>query len=300
MIYGFEELDETFDLVPLAARRALDGAGCKVSLSAWRAAPVEIRRAITLEGAETTVDRDRVRRALSEGIVAFESIVCLDEPCADRVPGDLEAAVGPAVSHETWASLSPLDRYAIAKIARKAGASDRLDRALSEIVIVAEPRLSHLSARGEAHMVDVGAKKETLRRAVARAHVHMQAATALRLRSGSAPKGDVLAVARIAGIQAAKRTAELIPLCHTLRLTRVTVDLSLEPSLVRIDATAEAVDRTGVEMEALVAATTAALTVYDMLKGIDRGMTIDVALHEKTGGASGAWTRAVPDSQAEL
>jgi cyclic pyranopterin phosphate synthase len=143
-------------------------------------------------------------------------------------------------------------------------------------------------------MVDVGAKRETLRRAVARAHVRMHAATVELLRSGSAPKGDVLAVARIAGIQAAKRTPELIPLCHAVRLTRVTVDVLIEPAGVRIEAAAEAVDRTGVEMEALVAASTTALTVYDMLKGIDRGMRIEVALEEKTGGAGGTWTRGGP------
>jgi cyclic pyranopterin phosphate synthase len=300
MIYRFEELDETLDLLPLAARRALDRAGCKVSLETWRAAPLALRRTVTAAGAEAHVDSDRLRQVLSQGAVAFERIDGPDEPPADRVPPDLAEVVGPSVRDETWSSLSPLDRYAIAKIARKSGASDKLDRVISEIVIVAEPRLSHLSSRGEAHMVDVGAKGETLRRAVARAYVHMQAATALRLGSGNAPKGDVLAVARVAGIQAAKRTPELIPLCHTLRLTRVTVDLSLESTSVRIDAAVEAIDRTGVEMEALVAASTAALTVYDMLKGIDRGMRIELDLREKTGGASGAWTRGAPDGRGEL
>jgi cyclic pyranopterin phosphate synthase len=156
---------------------------------------------------------------------------------------------------------------------------------------VPEEPLTHLSSRGEAHMVDVGQKGETLRRAVARARVRMLAATLERLRSGNAPKGDVLAAARIAGIQAAKRTPELIPLCHTVRLTRVTVELRLDARGVSVEAAAEAIDRTGVEMEALVAASTAALTIYDMLKGIDRGMTIEIELQEKTGGTSGAWTR---------
>jgi cyclic pyranopterin phosphate synthase len=140
-------------------------------------------------------------------------------------------------------------------------------------------------------MVDVGAKVESVRRAVAHAKVRMQQATAVRLRSNSAPKGDVLAAARIAGIQASKRTPDLIPLCHVVRLTHVTIELRVEEEAVVIEAVAEAFDRTGVEMEALVAASTAALTVYDMLKGIDRGMTIEVALEEKTGGASGAWKR---------
>ena len=299
MIYRFEELDETLDLVPMAARRALDRAGCKVSLAAWRAASIDAKRAITAAGGEPLVDAERVRRAVSEGAIPFEPIACPDEPHADEIPRDLEETLGPALRPETWRALSFLDRYVLAKIARPKGSSDRLERALQEMLVVAEPRLSHLTARGEAHMVGVGAKKETLRRAVARAHVHMQPATVERLRRGTTPKGDVLAVARIAGIQGAKRTPDLIPLCHTIRLTQVTVELTIEPARVRIDAAAEAVDRTGVEMEALVAATTAALTLYDMLKGIDRAMTIDVALHEKTGGASGAWTRDAPDDPAE-
>jgi len=291
MIYAFEELDETLDLVPMAARRALDAAGCKVSLSAWRAAPLPVRQVVTRLGSAAIVEVEAVQKALSDRAIAFEPLAPVPEPTPDLVPDDLESVLGPSLSDETWRALSALDRYALAKVARKSGASERLARALSEIVIVPEPRLSHLSARGEAHMVDVGGKSETLRRAVARAHVRMQAATVERLRSGSTPKGDVLAVARIAGIQAAKRTPELIPLCHALRLTRVTVDVQVEPAGVRIDAAAEAFDRTGVEMEALVAASTAALTIYDMLKGIDRGMKIEVSLEEKIGGASGTWSR---------
>jgi cyclic pyranopterin phosphate synthase len=300
MIYRFEELDETLDLVPLAARRALDRAGCKVSLAAWRAAPIEHRRAVVRAGGAAVVDTEQVREVLSDGAVRFEPIDgCPEEPRAERIPDDLQAVLGSLVGDATWGSLTPLDRYAIAKIARKAGISDKLDRALSEIVIVTEPRLAHLSDQGAVHMVDVGPKSETLRRAVARARVQMQSATVERLRSGTAPKGDILAVARIAGIQAAKRTPELIPLCHTIRLTRVTVEVSLEPSSVRVEAATEAIDRTGVEMEALVAASAAALTVYDMLKGIDRGMTIEVALLEKTGGSSGSFRRDEPDAPAE-
>jgi molybdenum cofactor biosynthesis protein MoaC len=291
VIYAFEELDETLDLVPLAAHRALDLAGCKVELTAWRAAPRSARHALTQAGAAASVDAASVRRALSEASLAFEEVEPVVEPLAAAVPRELLPVLGHVVGDATWSSLSALDRYALAKVAEE-GPSDGLNRALSEIVILPEPRrLSHLSARGEAHMVDVSGKRETLRRAVARGRVRMLAETAERLRSGSAPKGDVLAVARIAGIQAAKRTPELIPLCHIVRLTRVTVDLHLEPEGVRIEAAAEAFDRTGVEMEALVAASTAALTIYDMLKGIDRGMTLEIALEEKTGGTSGTWTR---------
>jgi cyclic pyranopterin monophosphate synthase len=151
--------------------------------------------------------------------------------------------------------------------------------------------LSHLTRDGHAHMVDVGAKDVTARRALARARVRMSHDTFVRLAAGDTPKGDVLAAARIAGIQAAKRTSELIPLCHMVSLTRVDVTITLDGGVAIVDATAEARDRTGVEMEAMVAASTAALTLYDMLKAVDRGMSFDVCLVEKTGGKSGTWTR---------
>lgn len=150
---------------------------------------------------------------------------------------------------------------------------------------------THLTARGEVHMVDVGAKETTSRRAIARARVSMAKATFDRLRRGDTPKGDVLATVRLAGIQGAKRTPELIPLCHVIALTKITIDVTLEGGGATILATTEARDRTGVEMEALVAASTAALALYDMLKGIDRGMTIAVELVRKEGGKSGVWDR---------
>ena len=155
-------------------------------------------------------------------------------------------------------------------------------------------RLTHLTPEGHAHMVDVGAKDVTSRRAIARARVHMQPETFVRLVSGDTPKGDVLAAARIAGIQAAKKTWELIPLCHAVSLTRVDVEITLDGGVAVIDASAEARDRTGVEMEAMVAASTAALTLYDMLKAVDRGMSFDVALVQKAGGKSGIWNREEP------
>jgi cyclic pyranopterin phosphate synthase len=154
--------------------------------------------------------------------------------------------------------------------------------------------LSHLDARGQARMVDVGDKPVTRRVAVARARVVMLPATLQVLLSGTAPKGDVLAAARIAAIQAAKKTPELIPLCHAVAL--VGVDIEFEPDVadnaLEIVARVQALDRTGVEMEALTAVAVAALTVYDMLKAIDRGMRIDaIAVHEKSGGRSGHFVR---------
>jgi cyclic pyranopterin phosphate synthase len=145
--------------------------------------------------------------------------------------------------------------------------------------------LSHLDDAGRARMVDVGAKPASDRRAVARAAVHMSPATAAAVRTGDAPKGDVVATARIAGIQAAKRTAELIPLCHPLPLTFVDVRIHVGDDRVEIESEARTSAQTGVEMEALTAASVAALTVYDMVKGIERGVEIArIALVEKSGG----------------
>ena len=143
-------------------------------------------------------------------------------------------------------------------------------------------------------MVDVAAKPETRRRAVAACRIHLGAPAAEAMRTGTASKGDVAAAARLAGIGAAKRTSELIPLCHPLRTTSVSVDLEfLDESSLEVRAEVHGVDRTGFEMEALVAASTAALTVYDMLKSVDKSILItDLRLLEKSGGKSGAWARA--------
>jgi len=162
--------------------------------------------------------------------------------------------------------------------------------------------LTHFDDAGKAHMVEVGAKPETARMAVASGSISMLPATIAAVAAGEIGKGDVLGVARLAGIQAAKRAADLIPLCHPLRLTGVDVDLRVAGDAVVITATVRAFDRSGVEMEALAAVSAAALTVYDMCKAIDRGMVIgDIRLDEKRGGKSGTWTRAQvmsPDSSS--
>jgi cyclic pyranopterin phosphate synthase len=153
-------------------------------------------------------------------------------------------------------------------------------------------RLTHLDEHGAAHMVDVAGKAVTHRIATAEAVVHMQPETLAMIVEGRAPKGDVLAVARIAGIQAAKRASDLIPLCHPLPITHASVDLEPGSAEVRIVATVETEAKTGIEMEALTAASVAALALYDMCKAVDRGMEIGpVRLLEKSGGASGTWTR---------
>ena len=150
--------------------------------------------------------------------------------------------------------------------------------------------LTHLDEQGAAHMVDVGGKPATARRAVASGRITMTAEALAAIRAGNAPKGDVLSAARIAGIMAAKRTGELIPLCHPLGLEAVTIDFAYEDSAVRATATASLTGKTGVEMEAMTAVSVALLTIYDMAKAIDKGMVIaDIRLIAKTGGKSGDW-----------
>ncbi|GBG01020.1 cyclic pyranopterin monophosphate synthase accessory protein [Azospira sp. I13] len=153
-------------------------------------------------------------------------------------------------------------------------------------------QFTHFDAAGQAHMVDVGDKAETQRRAIAAGRIVMAPATLALIQSGSAKKGDVLGIARIAAIQGAKRTADLIPLCHPIALTRVAVEFTLDPDAHAIDcqATTQCTGRTGVEMEALTAVSAALLTIYDMCKAADRGMRIEnIRLLEKAGGKSGLW-----------
>jgi len=152
------------------------------------------------------------------------------------------------------------------------------------------PRLTHVNERGEAHMVDVGAKSETERVAIAEGFVTMKPETLTLIRDGSAKKGDVIATARIAGIMAAKKTSDLIPLCHPLMLTKVSVDITVDEALpgLRVEALAKLTGKTGVEMEALTAVSVACLTIYDMAKAADKGMEISgIRLLSKSGGKSG-------------
>lgn len=152
-------------------------------------------------------------------------------------------------------------------------------------------QFTHFNAAGQAHMVDVGEKAETHRVARASGSIRMQPATLKLIQQGDAKKGDVLGIARIAAIQGSKRTSDLIPLCHPIGLTKVGVEFEIaEPDTIHCTVTAETVGRTGVEMEALTATSVALLTIYDMCKAVDRGMTLfDIRLEEKVGGKSGHW-----------
>lgn len=152
--------------------------------------------------------------------------------------------------------------------------------------------LTHIDKSGKARMVDVSGKPSTMREAVARGSVHMKEDTIRLISDGKIPKGDVLASARLAGIMAAKRTSELIPLCHQLNLSSVAIDFDINKERIDIEAVARCQGQTGVEMEALVAVSVAALTIYDMCKAVDKGITIsDIMLMEKRGGKSGEWRR---------
>ncbi|MDB4352624.1 cyclic pyranopterin monophosphate synthase MoaC [Porticoccaceae bacterium] len=152
-------------------------------------------------------------------------------------------------------------------------------------------QLTHLNAQGEAHMVDVSAKADTTRTAIAQSQVELTPAIVAAITDNSLPKGDLFATVRIAGIQAAKKCSDLIPLCHPLPLSKITVDIELQGNSLVIRALCKTTGKTGVEMEALTAASVAALTVYDMCKGLDKGMIIrETKLLEKTGGKSGDWS----------
>jgi molybdopterin synthase catalytic subunit len=285
--YAFEAIGEDLDLMPMSARRAADAAGLRPSLQAWRGLPLEARALLCRLGEPAAVDVAQVATVLSRIEPPIEVIERVAEPPSDAPPETLVSALGAAkpLTAAVWSALTALERYALVKVARK-GASERLDRAYDEIVGISAAA-SHLDATGAARMVSVSPKAASQRRALASSRVSMNELAFERLHQADAPKGDVLGTARIAGIMAAKRTSELVPLCHPLSLTRVDIHLELVAAerCVNIRAAVEAVDRTGVEMEALTAASVAALTVYDMLKAFDRTMSIGpTRLEEKSGG----------------
>lgn len=282
-VFAFEDIGPGLPLLPLAARRALDVAGMRLSLKAWQKLDLYARRVLVSQGSGK-VDAAAVRRAVADADPAVTEMPPDDESRLREPPPALEGRVD-------WQALSQLERFALAHLVARER-RERLDEALREIVGEVASTSTHLDERGEARMVDVGDKPVTHRRALASAVVRMKPETAKQL--AAAPKGDVLAAARIAGIQAAKRTPELIPLCHGIALTRValTFDVDAARGDVTIKAVAEAHDRTGVEMEAMVAASVAALTIYDMLKSVERGICIEqVVLLEKSGGRSGHYRR---------
>jgi cyclic pyranopterin phosphate synthase len=413
-LFPFEKVASDLADLPIAARRALDHAGARLSLDGWRSLSIDLRRRVAVYGAAAVVDVGAVTVLLRRATPGPQSIERVTDPDPITPPAPMARALGAprSLDGRTWARLRPLDRYALAHAHRRSvarndssiltdafdvivprpstappprsvpppapraagdGRSDSArpageDQVVREVERAADasrraahspggyfqssrpppstrseggvwavpaaaplpaghgvggapasdrpapappasdtppaPGLadasalsSHLSSTGEARMVDVGGKEVTARRAVAAGSVRARRETLQRLVRNETPKGEVLATARVAGIMAAKRTHELIPLCHPLPLTKVAVhlDVDLPNQRINVTAIAETVARTGVEMEALTAVSVACLTVYDMLKGIDREMVVsDVRLLEKSGGRTGPWTREEP------
>jgi cyclic pyranopterin phosphate synthase len=326
-VYAFEDVPPDLESPPIAARRALDHAGMRLSPEAWRSLALEVREALTNAGVDEQVDLAGVARLVREASPSAQRIAPTGDPDPSHPPPAILRALEPghALLPERWARMRGVDRYAIShayRVAIARNALSLLEEAVADVLAVTaggapdapptalpgtmrppgradEPRESvsnHLTSAGEVHMVDVARKPETERRAIARGSVRMRKETLERLVKREAPKGEVLATARLAGIMAAKRTQELIPLCHPVALTHLEVQLATEEraegGAVHVTAIVDAFDRTGCEMEALVAVTTACLTVYDMLKGIDRDMVIsDIVLLEKSGGRSGHYRR---------
>ena len=293
-LFRFDGVDATFDLLPLAARRALDHAGRKLSLEGFRSLTRAEREELVELGSRDAIDVERVAAIALAGRPPGQPMEPAPDPSPISPDAELLAALGSArlIPLGTWAALSPLERYALSKVARSKN-SERLDQAYAEI-IGHSAFSSHVAPDGGVRMVGVGEKAPSLRRAEAESRVSMNADAFERLSHQSAPKGDVLGTARVAAVMAAKRTSELIPLCHPLSLTKVDVTLALVPEAraVEISVVVECFDRTGVEMEALTAASVAALTVYDMLKAFDCGMEIGpTRVTRKSGGRSGDFVR---------
>jgi cyclic pyranopterin monophosphate synthase len=396
VVYPFEDTGDDLSLLPLAARRALDRAGLRLSLDAYQGLPRPTRDDLARAGAEDKVDAEDVERIVRRAAPPATRIKPVPDPDPLAPPEQLNHALGVrrAVAPAQWAKLRSLDRYALVHVMRRSiahndpgrleaaaqvilkpkqvteprrdqpayrepasfrdppqrdrplppserpaplpaildprafetpGLDFELPRARSELPRTDRPHAGpppsdrpnridldspfdsrrpapqqkeivsrHLSPNGELHMVDVGGKAVTHRRATATGIVRMQPETASRLARHDTPKGEVLATARVAGVMAAKKASELIPLCHAIALTRVEIliDVEAQTGIVTISAVAEAHDRTGVEMEALTAVSVAALTIYDMLKGLDKEMSIDeIRLLTKSGGRTGDYVR---------
>jgi cyclic pyranopterin phosphate synthase len=256
--------------------------------------PVGHRLRLVELGAARTVDVAAVRAVTALATPGPADIEAAEDAPADRVPDSVRGAFGPErpLTDTVWASLAPLDRYVLRKVATREN-SERLGAAYAEIV-GSSAVSTHLGPNGGARMVNVADKVKTLRSAVARSTVSMSPDAFEKLRTATVAKGDVLGTARVAAIMGAKRTADLIPLCHPVALSKVTVDFELDTGehAVHIVVVAEAIDRTGVEMEALVGASIAALTIYDMLKSSDRAMVMGpTLLVAKSGGRSGDFSR---------
>jgi cyclic pyranopterin phosphate synthase len=255
-LYAFDEVDQNFDLVPLSARRALDAIGMKLSLQAFQSLPLENRARLAEAGSGATVDLETARTSIVGAEPPPEPFeVALELPSNDA-PSNVIAAFakhGPIPSN-VWTALSALDRYALKKVADKKR-PERL-RAAYEEIIGQSQWSSHIKPEGGVRMVSISEKSVTQRRAQAECWIKMSKAAFEKLHSSTAPKGDVLGTARLAGIMATKRTSDLIPLCHPLALEHADVRFEEHQNVtsIRVICSVEVRGRTGVEMEAMVGA----------------------------------------------
>jgi cyclic pyranopterin phosphate synthase len=291
-LFAFDEISEKLELVPLAARRVLDTLGAKLSLEGWRSLTLEDRFTLVELGSVATVEESPARLILQRANPLPRAVDPIQDPQDSEVPSHLVARLTPEITltNEAWSALSPLERWVLDKSSKSKNV-EKFSLACAEILGNTR-KLTHLSETGDAHMVATTEKAVTTRTAIATSQVTLSAEAYQLLLQGNAKKGDVLGTARIAGIMAAKQTSQLIPLCHPIQITKVELTLTPSDSKVMIQAEVIAVDRTGVEMEAMVAASVAALTVYDMLKAVDRGIVIGpTALLKKSGGKSGEYVQ---------
>lgn len=289
-LFAFEDCNEELSLLPLCSRRALDHAGLKLNLVSYQKLSVEQRIELASLGSDDLVAVERVKILAQLADPQVPSMDVVTDPDKQNVPLILNAALGStrSLSDKIWGELTDLERYALHKVAFK-NRGNRLNRCYDEL-IGARQVSTHLKPEGGVVMVSIANKEETQRVARAESWITMSAAAYQRLTARQVPKGDVLATARLAGIMATKRTADLIPLCHPLALQHADLSFEMHTSQaqIRIECTVSVFGRTGVEMEAMVGASVAALTIYDMMKSLDQGLTIGpTQLLEKRGGRRG-------------
>ncbi len=303
-LYEFDHIDETLKLIPLAARRALDTIGVKLSLEGFHSLPLDKRVLLVRAGGMDQVDETAARASISQAQPPGAPTPRLNAPPTDNVPEIIISRLGEhrPVPLKVWQDLMPLDRYVLQKVTAK-NRTERVSAAYDEI-IGSTAISTHLRTQGGVHMVSITKKKVSHRRAIAESWITTTPDAFARLIAATAPKGDVLGTARLAGIMATKKTSDLIPLCHALALSHAEIDFEedVARSKIRVLCTVEVEGRTGVEMEAMVGANIAALTIYDMLKSLDRGMSIGpTILLEKTGGRSGTFTsdRGAPSASVK-
>ncbi len=301
-LFDFDTSDPSLHLLPLCARRALDAAGIKLSLAAYQSLCVPDRYALAQCGTEEHVELEQVRLITKRAQGDVSTLPVRLDPDGTTVPEEVSQVLGPTrpIPEKVWQNLSTLERYVLVKVTAR-GKPARIQACYDEI-IGARQLSSHLQPQGGVTMVSVSGKAETARSARAESYVTMSSEAYERLVRAHVPKGDVLGTARLAGIMASKKTADLIPLCHPLPLEHAEVNFQFIPekSQVRIECKVDVFGRTGVEMEALLGASTAALTIYDMLKSIDRGLVIGpTRLIEKSGGRSGHYLAPSVDARGE-